>query len=98
MDLPKTAACFPQKIKVQPGKVYSWCTCGLSASQPFCDNTHRTIEGMPYRSIKVVFDKEEEIFFCQCKHTKTPPFCDDTHLALKKELDKELPGDASINL
>lgn len=83
-NLPHLAACEPAIIKVQPGKVYSWCTCGLSAVQPFCDNTHRKIEGMPYRSIKVQFDKEEEIFFCQCKRTKTPPFCDDTHLTLNR--------------
>lgn len=82
MDLPKIAACSPQIIKVIPGKVYSWCSCGLSEKQPFCDNAHRNIEGMPYRSIKVMFDKEEEIRFCQCKQTKTPPFCDDTHTTI----------------
>ncbi len=83
-DLPHMAKCEPEIIKVEPGKVYSWCTCGLSEKQPFCDNTHRNIDGTPYRSIKVVFDKEEEVYFCQCKKTKTPPFCDDTHLTLKK--------------
>lgn len=82
-NFPRMANCEPQIVKVEPGKVYSWCTCGLSEKQPFCDHAHRTIEGMPYRSIKVVFDKEEEIYFCQCKQTKTPPFCDDSHLKLK---------------
>lgn len=80
--LPRMAACEPAVIKVQPGKVYSWCTCGLSATQPFCDHAHSNIEGGFYKSIKVIFDKEEEIFFCQCKKTKTPPFCDDTHTVL----------------
>jgi CDGSH-type Zn-finger protein len=41
--------------------------------------------GEPYKSIKVMFDKEEEVYFCQCKRTKTPPFCDDTHLKLKQQ-------------
>jgi CDGSH-type Zn-finger protein len=82
MDLPKIVACSPQIIKITPGKVYSWCSCGLSNKQPFCDNAHRNIEGMPFRSIKVMFDKEEEVRFCQCKQTKTPPFCDDTHTTL----------------
>lgn len=82
-NLPLTAACEPAVIKVVPGKIYSWCTCGLSKTQPFCDNSHRDIESTPYRSIKVMFDKEEEIFFCQCKKTKTPPFCDNTHKTLK---------------
>ena len=42
-NLPRMAECEPAIIKVQPGKVYSWCTCGLSATQPFCDTAHRNI-------------------------------------------------------
>lgn len=82
-NLPRIAACEPAVLTVEPGKVYSWCTCGLSLKQPLCDNAHRDIEGGPYRSIKVLFDKPTEVSFCQCKQTKTPPFCDDTHLTLK---------------
>ncbi len=81
--LPRIAVCEPAVITVEAGKVYSWCSCGLSEKQPFCDNIHKQVEGMPYRSVKVLFDKAEEVFFCQCKHTRTPPFCDDSHLKLK---------------
>jgi len=28
-NLPKMAECEPAIVKVQPGKVYSWCTCGF---------------------------------------------------------------------
>jgi len=93
-DLPKVAQCQPAMIKVVPGKIYSWCTCGLSEKQPFCDGTHKRIEHtindnnepvLPYRSIKVEFEKEEEVWFCQCKQTKTPPFCDGSHNRLAKE-------------
>ena len=82
-NLPRQSACEPAIIKPEPGKVYSWCTCGLTNESPFCDNAHRQIEGKPYRSIKVKFETDEEVFFCQCKKTKTPPFCDDTHKSLK---------------
>ena len=82
-DLPRISACEPAIVTVEAGKVYSWCTCGLSVKQPFCDNAHRDIEGGPYRSIKVLFDKPTEVYFCQCKQTKTPPFCDDSHLTVK---------------
>lgn len=81
--LPRMAACEPAVVKVQPNKVYSWCTCGLSITQPFCDHAHRDIADGSYKSIKVMFDKEEEVYFCQCKQTKTPPFCDDSHLKHK---------------
>ena len=82
-NFPRITKCEPIGITVEPGKVYSWCTCGLTLKTPFCDSSHKQIEGLPYRSIKVQFDKAEEIWFCQCKHTKTPPFCDSTHHTLK---------------
>ena len=81
IDFPKMAECEPAIIKVEAGKVYSWCSCGISEKQPFCDSKHKLIENTPFKSVKVIFDKEEEIYFCQCKRTKTPPFCDDSHLA-----------------
>jgi len=76
---PRLAICEPIAVTVEPCKVYSWCSCGLTEKSPFCDSNHKRIEGTPYRSVKVMFDKAEEIWFCQCKQTKTPPFCDDTH-------------------
>jgi CDGSH-type Zn-finger protein len=82
IGLPKQNDCVPLEVKVEPGKVYSWCSCGLTEKPPFCDNNHRKVEGTPFKSIKLVFDKEETVLFCQCKKTKTPPFCDDSHLGL----------------
>jgi CDGSH iron-sulfur domain-containing protein 3 len=81
-DLPKLAICEPAGIDVEPGKVYSWCSCGLSEKEPFCDSAHKNIEGLPFRSLKVIFDKPEKVWFCQCKRSKTPPFCDGTHKTL----------------
>ena len=83
--LPKMTACEPAVVTVEPGKVYSWCSCGLTEKGPFCDNNHRKVEGTPFRSIKVMFNKAEEVWFCQCKQTKTPPFCDQTHQTLEKK-------------
>jgi CDGSH-type Zn-finger protein len=77
--LPRIQFCEPILILVEPGKVYSWCSCGLTEKSPFCDSNHKRVEGTPFRSVKVVFDKAEEIRFCQCKQTKTPPFCDNSH-------------------
>jgi CDGSH-type Zn-finger protein len=84
--LPRLAVCEPAGVEVEPEKVYSWCSCGLTEKEPFCDNAHRNIvqgtpdgEGLPFRSIKVIFDKPQVVWFCQCKRTKTPPFCDGTH-------------------
>jgi CDGSH-type Zn-finger protein len=84
--LPGIAHCEPIAVKIEPGKVYSWCSCGLTENSPFCDSNHKKIEGLPFKSVKVQFDKEEEIWFCQCKQTKTPPFCDKSHNKIEKSL------------
>lgn len=78
-DLPKIAAPSPTQVHVEAGKTYSWCTCGLSEKITFCDGAHKQVEGMPYRSLKVTFEKEQDVWLCNCKHTKNPPFCDGSH-------------------
>jgi len=85
MDLPKIAATTPSLIKVEAGKTYSWCTCGLSETYTMCDSAHKMVEGMPFRSLKITFEKEQEVLFCNCKQTKNPPFCDNSHLQLPLE-------------
>lgn len=76
---PRCAADAPTCVKVEPGKIYAWCTCGISEKQPFCDGRHKNIEGLPYKSLKVEFTEEKEVWFCNCKKTKNPPYCDGSH-------------------
>ena len=78
-DFPRAAKCEPACVQTEAGKTYSWCTCGLSEKQPFCDGRHKHIEGMPYKSLKTTFEEAEEVWLCQCKQTKNPPFCDGSH-------------------
>lgn len=64
-------------------KVHLWCSCGLSKTQPYCDQSHR---GTDFKPVRYVAKEEgEEVLFCGCKHTKTPPFCDGAHNNLKDE-------------
>lgn len=37
LKLPVVAQAGPYKVTLEEGKRYSWCTCGLSEKQPFCD-------------------------------------------------------------
>jgi CDGSH iron-sulfur domain-containing protein 3 len=80
-EFPKCAIATPQMVKVEPGKIYAWCTCGLSEKQPFCDGKHKTIpaEEGEFKSMKVEFTEEKEVWLCQCKQTKNPPYCDGSH-------------------
>ena len=48
-------------IKLKAGKKYSICSCGLSGSLPFCDNTHREFNAannVEYISVKITPEKD----------------------------------------
>ena len=76
MERPKLPQKNPYVVDVEAGKTYYWCACGRSASQPFCDGSHKTTS---FTSIPFTAEKSEKKFFCGCKRTKTPPFCDGSH-------------------
>ena len=80
MENPATPQKGPYKARVETGKTYFWCACGLSLKQPFCDSTHKK-EGK-FKSIKYIAEESKEIFFCGCKMTKHPPLCDASHSKL----------------
>ena len=77
MKNPTSPQNAPYKVKVEKDKTYSWCACGLSQKQPFCDGTHKK-DGI-YKSIKYLAEESKEIYFSVCKMTKHPPFCDGSH-------------------
>ena len=70
----------PYKVKVEKGKTYFWCACGISQKQPFCDGSHKK-EGT-FKSLKYLAEEDKEMYFCGCKTTKHPPFCDGSHSKL----------------
>jgi len=81
----------PVKVTLEAGKLYSWCVCGASKKQPFCDNSHRELnEKNPdktapqFRSHKFQVDEKKDYMLCMCKQTDNRPFCDGTHK--KKEI------------
>ncbi len=68
------------KVKVEKGKTYFWCTCGLSQKQPFCDGAHKKVGQV--KSLKYVATESKEVFFCGCKKTQNQPLCDGSHSKL----------------
>lgn len=69
----------PYLLTLEAGRTYFWCACGRSASQPFCDGSHRGTGITPY---KLVASQTEEALLCGCKHTCGAPFCDGAHTNL----------------
>ena len=52
------------EIKLQSGKKYGICSCGLSNSLPFCDNAHRKFNEKnktQYKSVKIIPSKDVNI-------------------------------------
>ena len=66
-------------IEVEAGTTYSWCACGRTQNQPFCDGSHKgtDISPVPYKA-----EATGKAFFCGCRHTKNEPLCDGTHKEL----------------
>lgn len=64
------------KIEVEAGKTYSWCACGKSQNQPFCDGSH---SGTDFSPVAYTATESKLVGFCGCKYTKTPPLCDGYH-------------------
>ena len=77
MENPTTPQKAPYKARVEKGKTYFWCACGLSQKQPFCDGTHK--KKGKFKSLKYLAEESKEMYFCGCKMTKHPPFCDGSH-------------------
>ena len=76
---PRIAQKSPFEIQVEAGKSYWWCACGKSASQPFCDGSHK---GSGFAPVEFVAERDSTVYFCGCKHTAGQPRCDGTHSRL----------------
>ena len=85
--LPKIPQKSSYKIEVEAGKKYSWCSCGLSAQQPFCDGAHKAFKNPDgtsiMKSVSYIAQENKIVSFCGCKHSKNGVLCDGSHSSLK---------------
>ncbi|MGO9316755.1 MAG: CDGSH iron-sulfur domain-containing protein [Terracidiphilus sp.] len=79
MPKPTIAQKSPYAVQVEAGKSYYWCACGLSASQPFCDGSHK---GTGFSPVKFETTESKTAHFCGCKHSANPVLCDGSHKKL----------------
>jgi CDGSH-type Zn-finger protein len=68
----------PKVIELEPG-AYSWCACGRSKKQPFCDGSHA---GTGFVPLRFEVAEARRVALCTCKRTGNSPFCDGTHSRL----------------
>lgn len=69
----------PFGVEVEAGKSYFWCACGKSATQPFCDGSHK---GSGISPMKYEATETKKVHFCGCRHSHNLPLCDGTHKSL----------------
>ena len=62
----------PYIVQVEAGRRYRWCSCGLSAIQPWCDDAH---EGTDYEPIEFEAPISGEFHMCGCKKSDNKPYC-----------------------
>jgi CDGSH iron-sulfur domain-containing protein 3 len=75
MPTPHIADTRPVVLDVEPG-TYSFCTCGYSKTQPYCDGSHI---GKGFVPETLTIDTPQKIAFCQCKHSQKGHQCDGSH-------------------
>jgi CDGSH-type Zn-finger protein len=76
---PVIAKKSPFAVEVEAGKSYWWCSCGKSATQPFCDGAH---QGSNFSPVEFKAEKSETVHFCGCKHSANGVACDGSHQKL----------------
>lgn len=70
--LPVCAQLGPYAVPVLEGQSYRWCSCGLSATQPWCDDAH---VGTGFQPIEFVAPISGTFYMCGCKGSDNPPYC-----------------------
>jgi len=71
-ELPVSPQPGPYAERVVEGTTYRWCSCGLSATQPWCDDSH---QGSGWEPIAFVAPISGEFYMCGCKNSENKPYC-----------------------
>ena len=79
MSEPEIGGRAPIPVEVEAGKSYWWCACGKSASQPFCDGSHK---GSEFAPSKYEATESKTVYFCGCKQSGNGALCDGSHQKL----------------
>eukprot|EP00386_Alphamonas_edax_P006221 GDKI01020223.1.p2 GENE.GDKI01020223.1~~GDKI01020223.1.p2 ORF type:complete len:119 (-),score=23.23 GDKI01020223.1:162-518(-) len=63
----------PILVPCEAKKIYWYCSCGKSKSQPWCDGAHK---GTPFKPIMYIPPLTGHKLICGCKQARNRPKCD----------------------
>ncbi len=67
------------KVALTADTSYSFCTCGLSSTSPFCDGSH---QATTFEPIAFTVPETKTYALCGCRQAAVLPFCDGVHKTL----------------
>ena len=82
MTKPKIATTQPIPVELKAETEYWFCTCGRSATQPFCDGSH---QGSEFSPLPFRVAKDDKYVLCRCKRSANQPYCDGSHKRITEE-------------
>jgi CDGSH iron-sulfur domain-containing protein 3 len=81
--LPHSPQIGAYAVRVEEGKRYLWCSCGLSKSQPWCDGSHGDTGFIP---IAFTAPMTETFHMCGCKHSQNKPYCFGNCIGMRRRI------------
>ncbi len=93
MEKPVIAGRQPVVVALEAGESYSWCLCGRSGNQPFCDGSHGST---PFKPVSFTPEETGEAALCLCKRTGNPPYCDGSHAGLGEDDQPPAPAGKGV--
>lgn len=82
-SIPINTGYYPYNVYLEKAKVYYFCACGMSSSNPWCDST---CNKATTRNRPIYFNVSESGYYkmCNCKMSSNAPFCNGTGKDLLK--------------
>lgn len=90
-SIPVYAGFYPSNVYLYRGKLYDWCSCGHSWTNPFCNGQCKFVLT---RNRPIKFNVSESGYYklCNCKFSANAPFCNNTHKLVRKWILKSNKG------